>query len=175
MPKIDAPTSPRPATNTRLLGLRQPGRPALAMFRMPLPMYRRGWGRLLGRTFLVLTHAGRRSGALYDTAAMVLADDPRTGEVVICSAWGADADWVRNIRVRPAVRVRVGSADFAPGQRFLSDDQAMTVVHEFRNRHPWRLRFLAYVLGWGDVRDDTHLRALVSARPFVAFRPVEVS
>ena len=35
-----------------LLGLRRrPGRLALTVFRLPLVLYRRGWGWLLGRTF----------------------------------------------------------------------------------------------------------------------------
>ena len=46
-----------------VFGLRQhPGWVALALFRLPLPLYRRGWGWLLGRTFLLLIHAGRKTG-----------------------------------------------------------------------------------------------------------------
>jgi hypothetical protein len=44
-----------------LLGVRrQPGRLALAVFRLPLPLYRRGWGWLLGHTFLLLVHGDGR-------------------------------------------------------------------------------------------------------------------
>jgi hypothetical protein len=51
-----------------LLGVRrQPGRLALAVFRLPLPLYRRGWGWLLGHTFLLLVHAGRKTGKLHST------------------------------------------------------------------------------------------------------------
>ena len=96
-------TSTRGSTGSRssrpVLGFRRrPGRLALAVFRSPLPLYRAGWGRLLGHTFLVLTHVGRRTGAPHDTAAMVLAEDRTTGEVVICSMWGPKADWIRNLR-----------------------------------------------------------------------------
>ena len=81
-----------------ILGLRrQPGRLALAVFRLPLLLYRRGWGWLLGHTFLLLVHAGRKTGKAYSTTAMVLKYDPETREAVICSGWGQDADWVRNI------------------------------------------------------------------------------
>src|SRR5829696_8472093 len=72
-----------------LLGVRrEPGRLALAVFRLPLPLYRRGWGWLLGHTFLLLVHAGRKTGKLHSTVAMVLRHDPETHEVVICSGWG---------------------------------------------------------------------------------------
>lgn len=52
--------------------------------------------------------AGRKTGRPYSTAAMVSSDDPHTHEAVICSAWGKDADWIRDIQARPALRVRVG-------------------------------------------------------------------
>jgi hypothetical protein len=75
----------------RLLGLRQqPGRIALWFMRLPRPLYHRGWGRLLGRTFLLITHEGRTTGKRRETVAMALAYDPETQETVICSAWGPD-------------------------------------------------------------------------------------
>ena len=145
-----------------LLGLRRrPGRLALAMFRMPLRLYRRGWGGMLGHTFLVLTHVGRRTGRPYDTAAMVLTYDPDTRQAVICSAWGPDTDWVRNLHLRPATQVRIGRESYTPKQRFLSDEEAFAVAVTFRREHPWRLRLLSSVLGWGDLRVDGALRAFV--------------
>jgi hypothetical protein len=56
----------------------------LAVFRLPLHLYRRGWRWMLGRTFLLLVHVGRTTGRSYETVAMVLGDDTTTGEVVIC-------------------------------------------------------------------------------------------
>jgi deazaflavin-dependent oxidoreductase (nitroreductase family) len=52
----------------------------------------------LDDTFLLLVHAGRKTGKPDSTVAMVLSYDPRTHEAVICSAWGKDTDWIRNIR-----------------------------------------------------------------------------
>ena len=73
-------TGTRRSTRPLLGFRRQPGRLALFIFRLPLPLYRAGWGWLfLGRTFLVLTHVGRKSGRPHATAAMVLAEDKATG------------------------------------------------------------------------------------------------
>jgi deazaflavin-dependent oxidoreductase (nitroreductase family) len=144
---------------------------ALTIFRMPLPMYRAHCGWLLGHTFLLLTHAGRKTGQPHATAAMVLGHDDRTHEVVICSAWGPRTDWIRNIRARPALRVQVGRESFVPQQRFLTEDEAFAAAVEFRRRHPWRLRLLSRVLGWGDLRSDAVVREFISTRPFVALRP----
>ena len=158
---------------TPLLGLRrQPGRLALAVFRLPLPLYRRGWGWLLGDTFLLLVHAGRKTGKPYSTVAMVLSYDPRTHEAVICSAWGKDTDWIRNIRANPALKVQIGRESFTPGHRFLSDDESVAVVAEFQHRHPYRTHLLASVLGWEDLRSPAAARAFVSTRPFVSLWPV---
>jgi deazaflavin-dependent oxidoreductase (nitroreductase family) len=163
-------SAPRKATRTPLLGFRgRPGRLALAVFRLPLPLYRAGWGWLLGRVFLVLTHVGRRTGQPHDTAAMVLAEDRAAGEVVICSVWGDRTDWVRNLRAHPALRVRIGRQDFVPLHRFLSTEEALAVGDSFRRRHPARLRLVSLALGI-DLRTDDDLRAFVSTRPFVALR-----
>jgi deazaflavin-dependent oxidoreductase (nitroreductase family) len=158
---------------TPLLGLRrQPGRLALAVFRLPLPLYRGGWGWLLGDTFLLLVHAGRKTGKPYSTVAMVLSYDPRTREAVICSAWGKDTDWIRNIRAHPALKVQIGRESFTPAQRFLSEDESAAVVAGFQRRHPYRSRLLASVLGWGDLRSAAAAREFVSTRPFVCLWPL---
>jgi deazaflavin-dependent oxidoreductase (nitroreductase family) len=155
-----------------LLGFRrEPGRLALAVFRIPLPLYRAGWGWLfLGRTFLVVTHVGRRTGTPHTTAAMVLAEDPRTHEAVICSVWGPRADWVLNLRAHPALRLQIGHDSFVPEHRFLTDEEAFAVAVSFRSRHPWRARLIRRVLGI-DLRSDDEVRGLVGTRPFIGFRP----
>jgi deazaflavin-dependent oxidoreductase (nitroreductase family) len=159
-----------------LLGIRrQPGRLALAVFRLPLPLYRRGWGWLLGDTFLLLVHAGRKTGTLHSTVAMALTYDSEAHEAVICSVWGQKTDWIRNIRVHPAVQVQIGRESFTPEQRFLSEDESFAVAVEFRRRHPWRLRLLTWVLGWDDLRSDPAARDFIRSRPFVSLRPADPS
>jgi deazaflavin-dependent oxidoreductase (nitroreductase family) len=164
---------PTERRSTPLLGLRrQPGRLALAVFRLPLPLYRRGWGWLLGDTFLLLVHAGRRTGKPYSTVAMVLRYDRQSHEAAICSAWGKETDWIRNIQAHPALKVQIGRESFTPAQRFVSQDESVAVVAEFQRRHPYRSRLLASVLGSGDLRSDAAAREFVSTRPFVSFRPL---
>jgi len=149
----------------------QPGRLAVAVFRLPLGLYRRGGGQLLGHAFLVFSHVGRTTGTRYETAAMVLTYDRGTGQAAICSAWGPNTDWIRNLRVAPAVEVRLGRQVFVPEQRFLTDDEGIAVAFEFRRRHPHRLRLLSWLLGWGDLRSDDAVRKFVRTHPFVSFRP----
>ena len=98
-----------------LLGLRRkPGRLALTAFRMPLNAYRHDAGWIFGRTFLQLTHTGRKSGKRYDAVAMVLRYDEATREAIICAAWGPETDWYRNLKAGPAVIVRLGKRVIHP-------------------------------------------------------------
>jgi deazaflavin-dependent oxidoreductase (nitroreductase family) len=104
---------------------------------------------------------------------MVLTYDAETKEAVICSAWGRNADWIRNIRARPALQVQIGRESFRPEQRFLSEDESFAVAVEFRRRHPRRLRLVSRILGWDDLRSDAAVRDFVHSRPFVSLRPAD--
>jgi deazaflavin-dependent oxidoreductase (nitroreductase family) len=155
-----------------LLGLRrQPGRLALAAMRLPRPLYHHGLGWLLGHTFLLITHQGRKSGKRRETVAMALTYHPDTHETVVCSAWGPNTEWIRNLRAHPALEVQIGRESYIPEQRFLSEDEAASVVLEFGHRHPARVRMFATILGWGHLSSETEAHEFVRSRPFVAFRP----
>jgi deazaflavin-dependent oxidoreductase (nitroreductase family) len=103
---------------------------------------------------------------------MVLRYDQRTHAAVICSAWGKDSDWIRNLQARPALKVQLGRKVFTPGQRFLSADESMAVLAGFQRRHPYRSRLIAAVLGCGDLRCPAAAREFVSSRPFVSLWPL---
>jgi deazaflavin-dependent oxidoreductase (nitroreductase family) len=156
----------------RLLGLRRrSGRLALAAMRMPRPLYHHGWGSMLDHTFLLIAHQGRKTGKRRETVAMALTYDADTGETVVCSAWGSNTDWIRNLRAHPALQVQIGRESYVPEQRFLAEDESVAVVVEFRRRHRWRSTLLARVLGWGDLSSEVAVREFVRSRPFVSFRP----
>ena len=121
-----------------LLGLRrQPGRLALAVMRMPRPLYHHGWGWLLDHTFLLIAHRGRKTGKRRETVAMALTYDPDTREAVVCSA---------------GARTPTGSATSARSRRYRSRSD---VRHTFRSSgssprtrvSPWRSSFDAAIRG----------------------------
>lgn len=170
-------TGSAPAHHARpLLGLRRrPGRLALLVLRLPLVLYRHGWGRLLGHTFMLLVHAGRRTGQPHPMTAMVMRYDPEIREVVIFSGWGPGSDWVRNLRSRPALRVEIGRESFTPEHRFLSSEESVAVAAAFLRGHPHRVRLARRILGWPDLHDPDVLREFVDTHPFVALRPAATS
>ncbi|MGZ4666527.1 MAG: hypothetical protein ACXV5Q_16210 [Frankiaceae bacterium] len=116
-------------------------------------------------------HVGRTTGRQYETVTMVLHYQPATRAAVICAAWGPDTDWVRNLRAAGATRVRLGRDSYTPQHRFLTEHESFIVAEAFRRAHPWRLRLLSAILGWGDLRDDAAVRDFIPNHPFVAFRP----
>jgi deazaflavin-dependent oxidoreductase (nitroreductase family) len=143
--------------------------------RLPGVLYRHGWGRLLGGVFLMMTHVGRTTGTPRETVAMALPYEREPRAVVVCSAWGAKTEWVRNLRANPALRVEIGSESWVPRHRFLSEDESVAVALEFRRRHPWRLRLFSSILGWGRLDSDHAVREFVRSRPFVLFEPNDAS
>lgn len=172
------PVSPPVATTPgrrRWLGLRRkPGRLALILFRMPLNAYRHDAGWMLGHVFLQLTHVGRKTGRPHATVAMVLHHDAATRESVVCAGWQG-TDWIRNLHHGPALEVKIGRDSFTPQHRFLDEDEAFKVAAQFRRAHPHRMRLIATILGWGDLRDDELVRGFVHTHPFVAFRPASTT
>ena len=61
---------------------------------------------------------------------------PRPTEAVICSAWGPDADWVRNLHAGPAVQVLLGRESYTPKHRFLSEDERLRCRRSVPQRAP---------------------------------------
>ena len=101
----------------------------------------------------------------------VLVDDQATHELVICSAWGPGADWIRNLHAAPPAEILIGRDRFVAAPRFLTDDEAVAAGNSFRQRHRYRLWLIGTILGWGDLGSDKAMRRFVHAHPFVAFRP----
>ena len=75
----------------------------------PRVAYALGLGPLIGGSVLLLTTRGRKTGRPLVTP---LVYEIRGETVVVASARGSSADWLRNILAEPKVRVRVGRHQF---------------------------------------------------------------
>ena len=162
---------------SRVFGLRrQPGRLALAVFRVPLVLYRRGWGSILGHTFLLLVHAGRTTGRPHSTVAMVLRFGPETGEAVVCSGVGTE----HGLDSEPPRTPRPSGPDRAAVIRTRA-----ALPHRTTRASPWpstsatgtRAGCACSPGSWGGriYRADKAVREFVRTRPFVSFTPVDPS
>jgi deazaflavin-dependent oxidoreductase (nitroreductase family) len=70
--------------------------------------------RLADEDFCYLTTLGRRTGRAHTIEIWFAREN---GKLYLLSGGGASADWVRNLRKTPAVRVRIGSRTVAANAR----------------------------------------------------------
>lgn len=145
------------------------------LFRAPVYLYRWRCGRLLGRRFLLLVHVGRRTGLRRETVLEVMEYRTKGPEVVVMSAFGPKADWLRNIKATSGAEVVIGSRRFTSTHRVLGVDEAVRVIagYEQRNRliAPIIRAVLSRLLGWRYVGSETDRRWLAAHLPLIAFRP----
>jgi deazaflavin-dependent oxidoreductase (nitroreductase family) len=137
----------------------------------PTYLFRWRLGVLFGDRFLLLTHIGRTSGRTYHTALEVVHHDDVTGEYVVCSGTGANADWYRNITARPAVSIQVRNDVWTPHQRLLDAEESANVFAAYEAAHPKTAQRLLRSMGQSyDGSDDDRVRMMGNI-PMVAFRP----
>lgn len=141
------------------------------LLRLPIFLYRRHLGWLLGHRFLLLTHRGRKSGIIRRTVLEVVRFDRATHERTVVSAWGTHADWFRNIQVAPALKIQTGTDCYIPIQRMLTPDEAYDWLTAWERQHPIEAWILPKLLGIPYDGSEHSRRALVAAVRLVAFRP----
>ncbi|MGH3562280.1 MAG: nitroreductase family deazaflavin-dependent oxidoreductase, partial [Mycobacterium sp.] len=78
------------------------------LMRAPIWIYQARLGGLLGPRLLMVEHIGRKSGTRRYVVLEVV-DHPTPDTYVVASGFGPKAQWFRNIRANPRVRVYAGS------------------------------------------------------------------
>ncbi len=144
------------------------------LFRAPVYLYHWRCSRPFGRRFLLLIHVGRRTGRRRETVLEVM-EYRQTGEAVVMSAFGRDADWLRNIEATTHPRVVIGGECFVAVHRILGAEEAIDAVRSYERRNfffaPIIRLTLARLLGWPYRGSEGDRRRLVAQLPLVAFRP----
>ena len=107
------------------------------------------------RQTLKLTHYGRKSGRPYEVTIWYLVDNDG---LYLVSA-NASRNWVRNVKARPAVSLRVGDEVFNGNVRAITDKQERDKVDGLTVRKYWymapMLRLGQFLMSMGMVRDNT--------------------
>lgn len=146
------------------------------LFRAPAYLYRCNLGWLLGRRFLLLVHTGRRTGLRRSTVLEVVEYREKGPEAVVISAFGRNAQWLRNIERNAEPEVVISRQRFTAAHRFLDEAEAMAAIagYERRNRlaTPIIRRVLSRLLGWHYDGSAGARRRLVRQLPLIALRPV---
>ena len=107
------------------------------------------------RQTLSLTHYGRKSGRPYEVTIWYLVDDDG---LYLVSA-NAARSWVRNLKARPAISLRVGNEVFNGNVRAITDKSERDKVNSLTTRKYWylapMLRMGQFLMSMGMVRDKT--------------------
>ncbi len=139
-------------------------------------LYHSPLGVLLGRMVLLLTTRGRRSGLPRVTP---LQYESSGRNILLGSACGLHADWLRNIQAHSQVEVRVGRRSFSASARVVTDRVAIADFLELRlRRHPHivgailRSEGLPRSPGRADLEAYAARLALVILTPTTSLEPV---
>ena len=73
--------------------------------------------RLAGKSILILTHYGRKSGKPYEIKIWFVVD----GDKVFIGTANAERQWVQNVQKNPRIKLSVGGEKFEAEARFLAD------------------------------------------------------
>lgn len=104
------------------------------LLRPPKILYALGLGGLVGRLVLMLGTHGRRSGK---THWVPLQYERIEGLIVVASARGMAADWMRNAAANPRVRLRIGAWRGSGSAALIVDPLPIRAFLEERmRRHP---------------------------------------
>jgi deazaflavin-dependent oxidoreductase (nitroreductase family) len=93
--------------------------------RAPIGLYRARLGFLLGSRLLMPEHLGRKSGTRRYVVLEVVAH-PRPGAYVMASGFGARAQWFRNVRANPHVRIYAGETTL--GARISDQETSLPMI-----------------------------------------------
>ena len=104
--------------------------------RAPVWLYRARLGFVFGSRLLMLEHTGRKTG-IRRYAVLEAVDHPDPGTYVVAAGFGDRAQWLRNVRASPRVRVYTGSRGPAPATaRPLTSEETAAALTAYARRHP---------------------------------------
>ena len=140
-------------------------------YKLPVLLYRMQLGWVLGHRFLLLIHRGRKTGNVHQTVLEVVHYDNTTQESVVMSAYGARADWYRNVMAHPALAVRTGWHQYVPQLHVLDAAERFAALQDYERRNQLVFRPVIRFLGYPYDGTEAGLHTLAESVLMVAFRP----
>ena len=127
-------STPRPPSKLAAVGARiLRYRP---LMRAPIWVFKARAGAVLGSRLLMLEHTGRTSGVRRYVVLEVV-DHPTSDSYFVASGFGEKAQWFRNIKTNPRVRVYTGSRAPMPATaRIMTQQEADRALSAYASRHP---------------------------------------
>lgn len=136
------------------------------LFRSPIPIFRAGLGFLFGSRLTMLEHKGRKTGQIRRTILEVAANHPDA--VYVAAAWGAEAQWLKNVMADPRVTFYVGARKYETVAEMVSDEQALELMGEYAEEHPQVLdRLAAFMLETPGKTPEEQARRVAEKVPMI--------
>jgi deazaflavin-dependent oxidoreductase (nitroreductase family) len=106
------------------------------LVRAPVLLYRARLGFIFGSRLLMLEHTGRKTG-IRRYVVLEAVGHPDPGSYVVAAGFGSRAQWLRNVRANPRVRVWVGGHRPVPATaRPLTGQETAAALTAYAERHP---------------------------------------
>ena len=130
----------------------------------------RGYERVLGIDWLLLTTTGRRSGRPRTVMVDAIGHDDGTWYVQPAEP---HAHWLANLRADPIATVEVRGRRFDVRAEEITGPRGADVIVRFIREHPRYARLVIALVGYVDSPDhsDDELRAKLRDVPVIALRP----
>ena len=136
----------------------------------PRVAYAIGLGPLVGRFVLLLRTVGRRSGR-HRVTPLVYVERDHT--ILVASARGPSADWLRNIQANPNVRVQVGRRQFdALAEPTTNGEKIADYLQSLMDRNPRMFGVILRIEGLSSSPSRAELVRFGPRRPMVTLRPL---
>jgi len=117
-------------------------------WRIPIYLYRTGFGWALGNRFLLLRHIGRISGEDRYAVLELIHSTPEEGVYYVVSGFGTRSDWFQNILKQPQVKIQVGAKKMSAVARRLDPSDGAGILLAYAQEHPGSLKTLSSLLGY---------------------------
>jgi len=154
---------------------KRPGGFLKFFFKTPVMLYRMGLGgfeRIIGAEWMLLTTVGRKSGKPRQTMVDILEYDKDADTYYIEAAYGARADWYKNIQANPLFEARVGRRKFKARAGELTSDNAAEALVKFYRRKPAYTRSVMAMVGIKFEGED-ELRKIAGNLTLLAVKPAK--
>ena len=148
-----------------------PGPLMRLVFKSGILWYRLGFGWLVGRTTLLVTTTGRKTGRPRQTP-LAYRYDPAADIYYVVPGWPARSDWLLNLRKNPRVRVRVGSRETEALAEPAPSKTALEVFRFYFRRNPFAARVWSRLCGTRIEDSEPGLRELALRCPVIALHPL---
>lgn len=145
-------------------------------FKIPLLMHKigfGGWEKLIGAEWMLLSTTGRKTGRRRDSMVDVMDYDSASDTYYIEAAYGARADWYRNIKAHPIFDAQVGRRKFKAQAQELNEADTGEMLVRFYRRKPAYTRSVMAMVGM-KFKDEDELRELGKNLTLLAVKPLSL-